>query len=224
VPAPDGRSTRWEGHRAQRRRELVDATLRAIRAHGAGVGMDDIAAVAGTSKTVYYRHFTDRLGLYAAVCESVDARILRDVTAALGGSGGDLTSVHSEPRDLVAGAIDAYLQLVERDPEVYRFVVSAPLLDRTPAGDPASPVTSHIAGEMSGLLAAALEAAGRDPSAAHVWAAGLVGLVRAGADQWLGTPDSLRRQDLAQHLTDLAWGGLSAAWPPNPVPTTEDHR
>ena len=53
-PAPDGRSTRWDQHRAARRRELVDATLRAIRQHGAGVGMDDIAAVAGTSKTVVY--------------------------------------------------------------------------------------------------------------------------------------------------------------------------
>jgi AcrR family transcriptional regulator len=215
-PAPDGRSTRWEGHRAQRRRELVDAALRAIREHGAGVGMDDIAAAAGTSKTVYYRHFADRFGLYAAVCQSVDARILRDVTAALGGSGGDLSSVHSAPRDLVAGAIDAYLQLVERDPEVYRFVVAAPLLERAPDGDPASPVTSHIAGQMSGLIAAALASAGRDPAAAGVWAAGLVGLVRAGADEWLGHRGAMPREALAQHLTDLAWGGLSAAWPSTP--------
>lgn len=221
APVPDGRSTRWEEHRAQRRRELVEAALRAIRQHGATVGMDDIAAVAGTSKTVYYRHFTDRSGLYAAVSQSVDARILRDVTAVLGGSGGDLASVHSPPRDLVASAIDAYLQLVERDPEVYRFVVAAPLLDRAPDGDPASPVTSHIASQMSGLLAAALSAAGRDPSAARVWAAGLVGLVRAGADQWLGDTASMSRHDLAQHLTDLAWGGLSAAWP---GPTPEESR
>lgn len=218
TPAPsgapsDGRSTRWAGHRAQRRRELVEATLRAIRQYGAGVGLDDIAAVAGTSKTVFYRHFTDRSGLYAAVSESVDARILRDLTAAMGSSDGDLATVDTRPRELVSGAIDAYLQLVERDPEVYRFVVSAPLLDRRPDGDPASPVTGHIAEQMSVLLAAGLASAGRDTAAAHVWAAGLVGLVRAGADQWLAHPASMSRADLAQHLTDLAWGGLSAAWP-----------
>ena len=61
-PGTDGRSTRWDQHRAARRRELVEATLRAIREHGAAVGMDDIAAEAGTSKTVVYRHFTDRQG------------------------------------------------------------------------------------------------------------------------------------------------------------------
>jgi acetyl-CoA C-acetyltransferase len=41
----DGRSSRWDRHRAQRRQELVEATLRAIRARGAGVGIDDIDVI-----------------------------------------------------------------------------------------------------------------------------------------------------------------------------------
>ena len=44
--------------------------------------MDEIAAEAGTSKTVIYRHLGDRLGLYLAVCESVDALILAEIDAA----------------------------------------------------------------------------------------------------------------------------------------------
>ena len=211
-PAPDGRSTRWDQHRATRRRELVDATLRAVRQHGAGVGLDDIAAVAGTSKTVIYRHFTDRQGLYAAVSESVDALILRNLVQATGAAGDDLTSADSTPRGLVAGAIDAYLTLVEKDPEVYRFVVTAPLLDQS-SGDPAAPVTSHIAAQMSVVVAEALTRAGRDTAPARVWGAGLVGMVRAAADQWLTDPSAMSRPELTQHLTDLAWGGLSAAWP-----------
>jgi AcrR family transcriptional regulator len=208
----DGRSTRWDEHRATRRRELVEATLRAIRKHGAAVGMDEIAATAGTSKTVFYRHFTDRDGLYAAVSASVDALILRDLGQAVGAAGGDLTTVESSPRSLVAGAIDAYLRLVEKDPEVYRFVVNAPLLDSRAEGDPAGLVTSHIAQQMSALVAAALGAAGRDTAPATVWGAGLVGLVRAAADQWLARPGVMTRPQLTQHLTDLAWGGLSGAW------------
>jgi AcrR family transcriptional regulator len=211
-PAPDGRSTRWDEHRTTRRRELVEATLRAIRQHGAGVGMDDIAAVAGTSKTVVYRHFTDRQGLYAAVSESVDALILRNLGQATGAAGGDLTSADSTPRALIAGAIDAYLTLVEKDPEVYRFVVTAPLLDQ-PSGDPAAPVTGHIAAQMSVVIAEALNRADRDTSPAPVWGAGLVGMVRAAADQWLAAPEAMSRTQLTEHLTDLAWGGLSAAWP-----------
>jgi AcrR family transcriptional regulator len=217
----DGRSTRWDEHRATRRRELVEATLRAIREHGAGVGMDDIAAAAGTSKTVFYRHFTDRAGLYAAVSQSVDARILRDLGSAMGaadtdtGLSPDLASAGgsgASPRAVISAAIDSYLALVERDPEVYRFVVNAPLLDAPSGGDPALAVTSHIADQMSALLGAALTSVGRDPSAAAVWGAGVVGMVRAAADQWLADP-ALTRTELTTHLTDLAWGGLSAAWP-----------
>lgn len=215
----DGRSTRWDAHRARRREELVDATLRAIRQHGATVGMDDVAASAGTSKTVFYRHFSDRNGLYAAVAARVDALILRDVTSALGATdlGASQLDGDGSPRRLIAAAIDSYLRLVERDPEVYRFVVNAPLLDRPAGGDPAGPVTSHIAEQMSAVLAAALESAGRDTAAAAVWGPGVVGMVRAAADQWLTTADPMPREVLAEHLTDLAWGGLSSAWPtPSP--------
>ena len=72
----DGRDSRWERHREERRAALVDATIRAIRTHGAGVGMDDIAAEAGTSKTVIYRHFDDKAGLYRAVAERIDGRVV----------------------------------------------------------------------------------------------------------------------------------------------------
>jgi AcrR family transcriptional regulator len=210
----DGRSTRWDGHRQRRRQELVDATLRAIRQHGAAVGMDDIATAAGTSKTVFYRHFTDRTGLYAAVSERVDALILRDVTAALDAGGApDLGAVGGSPRRLIAAAIDSYLRLVEKDPEVYRFIVNAPLLDRPSGGDPAGQVTHHIADQISAVIAAALEAGGRSPQAAVVWGPGVVGMVRAAADQWLASPDPLPRTTLSEHLTDLAWSGLSSAWP-----------
>ena len=117
VPGVDGRSRRWDEHRATRRRELVDAALRAIRSHGAAVGMDDIAAVAGTSKTVFYRHFTDRAGLYAAVAGRVDENIMRDVAAAAGGRRGG--------RAVIAASIEAYLRLVEEEPDW--FAVHGPL-------------------------------------------------------------------------------------------------
>jgi hypothetical protein len=38
-------------------------------------------------------------------------------------------------------------------------------------------------------------------------------MVRAAADQWLAGSDAMTRLELTEHLTDLAWGGLSAAWP-----------
>jgi AcrR family transcriptional regulator len=38
--------------------------IQAVRDHGAGVGMDQIAEAAGTSKAVFYRYFADKNDLY----------------------------------------------------------------------------------------------------------------------------------------------------------------
>ena len=56
----DGRTTRWDAHRDQRRAELVLAAVRAIDQHGPDAGIADIAAEAGVSRPVLYRYFADK--------------------------------------------------------------------------------------------------------------------------------------------------------------------
>ena len=197
----DGRSTRWEEHRRARRSELVDAALSAIRHHGAGVGMDEIAARAGTSKTVLYRHFADRNDLYLAVCARVDELIVTQLRAAM------LT--RDRARDMISASISTYLAIVEADPEVYRFVVQRPSLDRPEEADPVSGLTAAVGDQVAALLATQLEAAGRDASAAGPWGHGLVGLVRSATDHWLSQPSRLDRATLTDHLTQLVWAGLA---------------
>lgn len=215
----DGRSARWAEHRQRRRQELVEATLHAIRQHGAAVGMDEIAAVARTSKTVFYRHFTDRSGLYRAVAQRVDEFVLRDVGKVLGQRlrrGDELSSLDEEPRALITAAIGAYLDLVERDPEVYRFIISAPLVGGERTGNPAleaADATGRMARQIGDLIAAALVERGSDPAPARVWGVSLVGMVRAAADAWLdGQLGDLPRDTLTEQLTELAWGGAQIAW------------
>ena len=191
----DGRSTRWAEHRAARRVELVEATIRALRRHGAGVGMDEVAAMAGTSKTVLYRHFTDKGQLYLAVCQHVTERLV----AIAGGR---------SPREMLAAGIDGYLQLIEGDPEVYRFVVRQPLA-RPVGTDPVAGLTALVGEHVTAILAERLRATGRDPSLAPPWGHGIVGMVRAAADVWLEQPARTSRAELTARLTDLAWSGLS---------------
>lgn len=214
----DGRSSRWDEHRAQRRTELVEATLRAIRSRGAGVGIDDIATLAGTSKTVFYRHFTDRAGLYGAVAERVNASILRDIGRAVGdvlALTGRASALTSGPRDVLGAAVDAYLSLVETDPEVYRFIVAAPLVppsERTETIDLASTVSQSIAVQIGDLIALALTSAGRSADPAPTWGHAVVGMVRAAGDDWLrtgATSSGISRESLKEHLTELIWGGLA---------------
>jgi AcrR family transcriptional regulator len=197
----DRRSSRWDEHRRARREQLVDAAVDAVGRHGAGVGMEEIAAAAGTSKTVVYRHFADRTDLHLAVCTRVAGQLLAKLREAMTSS--------DEPRQMVAAAIETYLAFLEADPELYRFVVHSPAVDRSADADPITGLSDLVAREAAGLLAVALRDAGRDEAAAEPWGHAIVGLVRAAADWWLAAERPMIRNVLAAHLTDLAWAGLS---------------
>ncbi|HET8988997.1 MAG TPA: TetR/AcrR family transcriptional regulator [Humibacillus sp.] len=200
--ARDGRDARWVQHREERRSELVDATIRAIRRHGPGVGMDDIAAEAGTSKTVVYRHFDDRAGLYRAVVARIESRVVGSVAGVL--SAGPADDRH-DLRRLIGSTVEAYLALVESDPDLYRFVVTRPLVDRPLPDDPVGGTVSQVTAMLAGVLETALPA----PTRARVLATALVGSVQAVADDWLASPDRVPRAELVETLTALAWEGLA---------------
>ena len=204
----DGRDTRWVEHREARRRALVEDALRAIRRHGAGVGMEEIAAQAETSKTVIYRHFGDRAGLYAAVVASVHDFIHHDLAAAL-----ELT----DPGDLSVLArdlADAYLGLVERDPEIYRFVLKAPEADPSGTIDAYGGLPELMGDHVSTAIASHLVRNGQDPACAPTWGHGLVGFIRAAADQWMATehrePKSVVLARLDAFFTPALATGLAA--------------
>jgi AcrR family transcriptional regulator len=208
APSRDRRDSRWDEHRTARRRALVDAALAAVGRHGAGVGMDEIAAAAGTSKAALYRHFRDRDRLHTAVCARVAEELTARLRAATGGT--------DEPRAMLAAAIDAYLAFLEADPEVYRFVVRTgpgPAAD----GDPIATLSELVGDQAAAVVRAALERAGADPAPAAPWGHGVVGLVRSAADWWLRADRPLPRADLAAHLTDLAWAGLAGVLAPPEV-------
>jgi AcrR family transcriptional regulator len=197
----DRRDSRWDEHRRARREQLVDATIAAVGRHGAGVGMEEIATAAGTSKTVVYRHFADRSELHVAVC----ARVAASLTARLR----EAMQSTSEPRQMVAAAVETYLAFLEADPELYRFVVHQQVLDRPADRDPISNLSDLIGEQAAAIVGLALERAGHDPRAAAPWGHGVVGMVRSAADWWLRADRPMLRTELAAHLTDLAWTGLS---------------
>lgn len=210
----DGRDTRWAEHREQRRRELTDAALRAIRRHGATVGMDEIAAEAGTSKTVIYRHFGDRLGLYLAVCASVDANVLGDLQQVLTHVGDSTTAptpLAGDTRAVIEAVIGSYFAQVERDPEVYRFVVRRPTLNVSPEDDPVIGISDTIADVLQPIFADALRDVGQPTTAARVWAHGLIGFVRESADRWLADPNRPPRSVVVRHMAEFASYGLAGA-------------
>lgn len=209
MASTDGRATRWAKHNAERRRELVESALRAIRRRGHGLGMDELAAEAGTSKTVFYRHFGDRNGLYAAVVDSVQEFILGNLSASLAS---DLP-----PAQLVAELSDAYLAVVEADGEIYRFVTNRP----GDSPDPVLGITNRIGNEVSAAFRRWLEAHDLDPEPANIWGHGAVGFIWAVADRWILTDLRRPRADLVNHVTQFFTAAFAAAQEAPTRPTEE---
>lgn len=212
----DGRTTRWDAHRARRRAELTQAALRALRKHGPGIGMEEIAAEAGTSRTVLYRHLGDRAGAWRAVIESVDALVWGDLATA-----SETAGTQHSPRQAIAAITNSYLSLVERDPEIYRFVVTRPLND-TDGDDPVAGMSSRMGERLTPVMEHLLRAATRtaasgsgsaapasgpgaatSPETARTLAHGLVGFVRFICEDWVSRDDRPPREELVHEVAEL---------------------
>lgn len=198
----DGRSLRWAGHNEQRRAELVEAAFTAIREHGHGVGLDVIARTAGTRKPAIYRHFGERVGLYSAVTASVSARLERRLHRAAADAGKGEAGL----RDVLRAIIDAFFSLAEKDPEVYRYVVSPPQVASAVAGQELQGM-SERAGE---LVIDLLRTRVREDRLV-VWSTALVGAVQATASTWLDQNDRRPRYDVVDDVLALLWGGIADA-------------
>ena len=112
--AADGRSTRWADHREARRAELVRIARRTVHHKGPDVSMEEIAAAAGTSKSIVYRYFADKTGLQIAVAEAV----VLQIQGALEG----VLRIAPTPRDGLRAMVAVYLEMIESSPNVYAFV------------------------------------------------------------------------------------------------------
>jgi AcrR family transcriptional regulator len=197
-PPIDGRRSRWTAHRVSRRSQLIDAAIKAIVRSGPAVGMDEIAAVAHTSKPVIYRYFADKPELHRAVTE----RIIGNVLARLE----DVIAADPPPQQLIHDCVDAYLTLLAEHPELYRFVVAHPDIDETT--DFAALVADMLARQLAGHLTHG----NLDPVLAHPWGEAIVGFINAASMWWLDHPEAMTRRQLADYLSALLWGGAAGVY------------
>ena len=185
-------SVRQQTRRDERRAEILEAATAVIRREGSTTSMEQIAAEAGVTKPIVYRHFHDRADLVAAMAQRF-ADELATTLAASAGAGAD-------GRDVMVAVIDAYLGFVERDPDIYRFVVQE-----------VAPAQASFMRAVGDQVAASLT--GRVPDgAAEPVAHGIVGMVHAAGDWWLSSR-SVPRAEVVEHLTSVLWSGLEALLP-----------
>jgi len=180
--------------RAARRTELLDAAVRAIRRDGPGVSMDVIAAEAGVTKPIVYRHFGDRAGLASALAEQFGAGLIAELDDAL--------TRDLPPDQLLRTTIDAYVGFVERDPQLYSFLVGR--LGASASNELTNGIISQVGSRVALVLGEQLRALGLDSGPAEVWAYGIVGMVHLAGDWWLER-QTMTRTRLVDDLTTLLW-------------------
>src|SRR3954451_7735139 len=100
---------------AGRRAQLLEAADRVVQRDGSAVSMTLIAAEAGITKPILYRHFGDKGGLYRALAERHIDQLLDRLRGALLTRGG--------LRARTRATVEAYLSSVEEQPQVYRFLM-----------------------------------------------------------------------------------------------------
>lgn len=178
---------------------MVAAAVDAIREHGAGVSVAQIAGAAGITKPVLYRHFADRADLQRAVSEHAADMLMQRIYPVL--------AIDAEPIEHVAAVIDAYLGMIEEEPQLYRFVVANPA-EPVLGAEIAQDVRGQIGALLTTLFGERLRAQGRDSGGAEAWAHGIIGMVQTAGEWWLERR-TMSRDALTNYLSALIWGGIA---------------
>ena len=183
---------------AERREQLIGVSRALFAARGfEGTSVEEIAAKAQVSKPVVYEHFGGKEGLYAVVVD-------REVRTLLDGIQGSLTS--GRPRELIEQAALALLDYIEQHTDGFRILARDSSVGST-TGSFAT-ILSDVASQVEGILIAAFKHRGLDPKTAPMYAQMLVGMVALTGQWWLGARRP-RKPEVAAHLVNLAWNGLS---------------
>ncbi|MFE3448378.1 TetR/AcrR family transcriptional regulator [Nonomuraea sp. NPDC059194] len=187
------------------RREQLITISRALFAEKGfdGTSIEEIAATAQVSKPVVYEHFGGKEGVYAVVVDREMQKLLGMITAALSAS-------HSLIK--LERAALALLQYIEESSEGFRILVRDSHA-ASGTGTFAS-LISEIASQVEDVLADEFKGRGYDPKLAPMYAQMLVGMVALTGQWWL---DVRRpgREEVAAHVVNLAWNGLTGL---NPTP------
>ena len=200
-------SHRGDHHRPaeQRRKELLEAAERVVLRDGPGASMNAIAAEAGITKPILYRHFGDKDGLYRALAVRHTDALLDGLRAAL--------DAPADRRRRVEATLDTYLAAIEARPQVYRFLMH-PAEDTKgdeqgfDVGRQSAPVLRRMGEELAQVIADRLDLGPEGEEQARVWGHGIVGMMHAAGDWWLRERPCSRAQ-LVSHLAELLWGRLA---------------
>ncbi|PZS33641.1 MAG: TetR family transcriptional regulator [Pseudonocardiales bacterium] len=182
----------------ERREQLLDVGRSLFAERGfEATSIEEIASRAGVSKPVVYEHFGGKEGLYAVVVDREMQALLDRVTGALTGG---------HPKELLEQAALALLVYIEEQTDGFRILVrDSPVVS---TGGNFSSLLNDIASQVEYVLAAEFKSRGFETKLAGLYSQALVGMVALTGQWWLEARKP-KRDEVAAHLVNLAWNGLS---------------
>lgn len=206
----DARKPRVRMSGSQRREQLVAVGRKLFAAKGfEAVSVEEIAAKAEVSKPVVYEHFGGKEGLYAVIVDREVTLLIETIMAAL--------SAPSHPRRMLESAALGMLTYIENSTDGFRILVR----DSPPGTVPGSFASTiqDIAEKVEGQLASEFGARGYSKKLAPMYAQMLVGMVSLTGQWWVDVRKP-KKEEVAAHLVNLCWNGLSRL-DPKPAPIKE---
>jgi AcrR family transcriptional regulator len=193
----DGRRQRWSEHRALRRAALVAAGVLAIDRYGADASADQIAEVAGVSRTVLYRYFRDKQDLQLAIAQQMVEVVVASLAPPLKSG--------STANEIIRGTVRVVVGWLDEHPNLYQFLHTQ---DR--GGDALEAVEITMADQVAGVLKAFIMWFGLDADVAEPGAYALVGMVEA-ASTWLLKRKPEDRDKYIDFICRAVWNVIDGA-------------
>ena len=184
----------------ERREQLLDVSRALFAEKGfEATSIEEIAHRASVSKPVVYEHFGCKEGIYAVVVDREMRRLMDMIVDALDGG--------SHPRELLERAACALLDYIEGSTDGFRILVrDSPVAS---ASGTFSSLLNDIASQVEHILGLHFAERGYDRRLAALYAQALVGMVALTGQWWLEARKP-KKDEVAAHLVNLAWNGLSA--------------
>ena len=184
----------------QRREQLIEIGRSLFAAKGfEAVSVEEIASTAKVSKPIVYEHFGGKEGLYAVVVDR-EMRALTDVLI------NALSDPKAHPRQIVERTALALLTYVEENAEGFRV-----LTRDSPKTDPSNSFNSllgDVAVRVEDILTEAFKRQHLPAKSVPYYAQMLIGMTVYTCQYW-ADQRKLSKEQLAAHIVNLAWYGLS---------------
>ena len=195
LPARGRRGAR--GRDPERRRTILDAADRVIQRDGPDASMLAIAAEAGISKPILYRHFGDKGGLYRALAQRHVDPLIERIREEL--------HQHTPFEVRARATVGAYLSMISQNLNLYRFLMDRATSEDSRMRGDLGMMVRRLGEELAEQLLTETRVAGRLRS--QIVAHAVVGMVQAAGEWWLEHPE-VSEQEIIDDLTDAVVGAI----------------